>query len=98
MIQLGLIIIFFTDIILYIIFFDIILSWLSLFWLNWRAEFLKSIVDPLYGFINKIVPTSFGMFRFDALIAIIFIYFIQGLLFMNISWLREEILRLMNSF
>jgi len=98
MIQLGLIIVFFTDIILYIIFFDIILSWLSLLWLNWRPEFLRSIVEPLYAFINRIVPTSFGMFRFDALIAIIIIYFIQGLLTINIPWLREEILRLMNSF
>ena len=94
MINFGLVIIFFTNIIIYIIIFDIILSWLSLLWLRWKPEFLRSIVEPLYVFINKIVPTTFGMFRFDALITLIIIYFIQGLLFINIPWLKEEFLRL----
>ena len=98
MIQIGLVIMFFTNIILYIIFFDIILSWLSILWLRWRPDLLRSTVDPLYNLIGKVVPTSFGMFRFDALIAIIFIYFIQGLLIMNIPWLGEEIFKLMNFF
>ncbi len=96
MIEFGLIIIFFTDIIFYLIIFDVILSWLSLFWLRYRPQFLVSIVEPLYWFISKYIPTSFWMFRFDALIAILVIYFIQGLLVLNIAWLREEILRITN--
>jgi uncharacterized protein YggT (Ycf19 family) len=94
MIQFALSIIFFTDIISYLIILDIILSWLSLLWLRWRPEFLKSIVDPLYSFIGKIVPTSFWIFRFDALIAMVIIYFIQGLLLISIPWLGAEVLRL----
>lgn len=96
MIQIWLALIFFTDIILYLIFFDIILSWLTLFWVSWRPNFLDSIINPIYAFINKYIPTKFWMFRFDALIAIIIIYFIQGLLVLFIPWLNEEVLRLTN--
>lgn len=96
MTQIWLAIIFFTDIILYLVFFDIILSWLTLLWLRWRPEFLSSIINPIYNFINNILPTNFWMFRFDALIVIIIIYIIQGLLVMNIPWLQQEILRLTN--
>lgn len=94
MIEIALVITFFTNIILYLIIFDIILSWLMLFWLKWRPAFLSSIVEPIYSFIGKYIPTSFWMFRFDALIAIIIIYFIQWLLVINVEWLKEEILRL----
>ena len=93
--QIWLVLIFFTDIILWLIFADIILSWLSLFWLRWRPSFLDSVVWPIYDFINKLIPTKFWMFRFDALIAIIALYFVQALLIANIPWLKQEVLRLM---
>jgi len=97
MIEIGLGIIIFTDLIMYLVFFDVILSWLNLFWLNWRPIFVSSILDPLYKNISNIIPTTFWMFKFDALIVIICIYFIQGILLSNIPWLEEEILRLINS-
>lgn len=95
--QIWLVLVIFTDIILYLVFFDIILSWLSLLWLRWMPSFLDSVLWPLYNFINNLLPTKFWMFRFDALILIIFIYFFQWLLVANIPWLREEILRLTTS-
>lgn len=94
MLQFALVIIIFTDIVLYLIIFDIILSWLSLVWIRWRPHFLKIIVDPIYLFINKYISTKFLMFRFDALIAIVTIYFIQWLLIATVPQLKEEILRI----
>ena len=88
----------FLDIIFYLIIFDVILSWLNLFWLRYRPKFLAQIIDPIYATINKFIPTTFGMFRFDALIAILIIFFLQGLLIMIIPWLDQELLRLSQSF
>ena len=95
--QIWLVLVFFTDIILYLVFFDIILSWLSLFWLRWRPAFLDSVVWPIYDFVNRILPTKFWMFRFDALIVIILIYLVQALLIANIPGLKEEVLRLIGT-
>jgi len=89
---------FFLEIIFYLIIFDVILSWLSLFWLKYRPDFLSQIIDPIYKIINKYIPTTFWMFRFDALIAILIIFFMQGLLVMLIPWLWQELLRLSQSF
>ncbi len=94
MVQIGLIFMIFTDIILYLIIFDVILSWLFLFWVRWRPQFLRSIIDPIYNIIWKYIPSKFWMFRFEALIAIFSIYFIQWLLIYAIPQLREEILKL----
>ena len=88
----------FLEIILYLIIFDIILSWLTLFWFRYRPDFLVSIIEPIYTTITKYIPTKFWVFRFDALIAILLIIFLQGLLVMLIPWLSEEIYRLTNSF
>lgn len=87
----------FLEIILYLIIFDIILSWLAVFWLKYRPQFLSQIIDPIYEFINKIVPTKFWMFRFDALIAILIIYILQFALVILIPWLSQELIRLTNS-
>ena len=96
MVNIWLVLFFFTDIIKYLIFLDIILSWLSLIWLRWRPAFLSSVIDPIYSFINKHIKTSFLMFRFDALIVLMIIIFIQVLLHLSIVWLSEEILKIQN--
>ena len=88
----------FLEIIFYLIIFDVILSWLSLMWLKYRPKFLSQTIDPIYKFINKYIPTTFWMFRFDALIAILIIIFMQGLLVILIPWLWQELLRLSQSF
>jgi len=88
----------FLEIIFYLIILDIVLSWLSLLGLRYRPQFLSQIIDPIYKTINRFIPTTFGMFRFDALIAILLIIFLQGLLIMLIPWLWQELLRLSQSF
>ena len=98
MITLWIALILFSDFILYMIFFDVILSWLTLLWLNFRPQFLRTIVDPIYNFINRIIPTTIWPFRFDALIAIIFIYLFQFLLINLIPWLWLELYKITNSF
>jgi hypothetical protein len=98
MITIWLALMFFLDFILYMIFFDVILSWLTLFWLNFRPKFLSLIIDPIYNFINKIIPTTFWPFRFDALIAIIFIYIFEYLLITFIPWLSLELYKITHSF
>ena len=87
----------FLNAIFYLIIFDVILSWLNLFWLRFRPKSLSDIIDPIYKTINKIVPTTFWMFRFDALIAILIIFFLQGLLLSIIPWLLNELNILTNS-
>jgi len=82
---------FLSEFILYLIIFDVILSWLTLLWLNFRPKFLSDIIDPIYNFINKIIPTTIWSFRFDAFIAIILIYVFQFLLINIIPWLYLEI-------
>ena len=87
----------FLEIIFYLIIFDIILSWLTLLWFKFRPDFLSQIIDPIYSTINKYIPTTFWMFRFDALIAILIIYFLQGFLLLLIPELWQELLRISNS-
>jgi len=98
MITLWLWIFIFLNAIFYLVIFDVILSWLTLLWLNFRPQFLSQIIDPIYSFVNKTIPTTFGMFRFDALIVILIIYLLQFLLLLLIPWLNQEILWLTNSF
>ena len=88
----------FLDVIFYVIFIDILLSWLTLVWINFKPKIIWDIVDPIYSFINGIIPTTVWPFRFDAFIAIILIYFLQGLLLMFFPWLESHIINLYNSY
>ena len=87
----------FLNAIFYLIIFDVILSWLTLLWLNYRPKFLSQIIDLIYAFINKFIPTTFGMFRFDALIAILIIIFLQSLLLSFFPGLEQTIISLTHS-
>jgi len=96
MITIWIALIFFTDFIMYLIFFDVILSWLSLVWIRFRPKFLSDIIDPIYKTINRFIPTTIWPIRFDAFIAIILIYIFQYLLLIFIPGLQEEIYRITN--
>lgn len=76
-------IVIFLDIIFYIIFFDIILSWLALAGMRFRPSFVARIVDPIYGFVRKYIPTRFWMFDFTPLIVIFAIMFFTNLIVSN---------------
>ncbi len=72
----------FLNIIQLVIFLDIILSWLILFWIRIRLKFVQDILSPIYGTIKKTVPTTFGAFDFTPIIVLLIIMFVGGFL----SW------------
>nr|MDD3719811.1 YggT family protein [Candidatus Gracilibacteria bacterium] len=73
-------IIIFTELLFYIVFIDVILSWVTLVGLNIRPKFIAQIIDPIYSFIKSFLPTTFGPFDFTPIILIMILYFIKGLI------------------
>lgn len=73
-------IIIFTELLFYIVFIDVILSWVTLIWLNIRPRFIAQIIDPIYSFIKSIIPTSFWPFDFTPIILIMILWFIKWLI------------------
>ncbi|MFA5916821.1 MAG: YggT family protein [Candidatus Gracilibacteria bacterium] len=71
----------FLELIFYVIFIDVILSWLVLFGVNFRPKFIADIIDPMYKFIKSIIPTTFGPIDLTPIIVILIIYFLRGLIF-----------------
>jgi len=72
-------------IIKYLIFIDIILSWLTIVWIWVRPNFIASILDPIYEYIKKRIPTNIWPLDFTPIIIfilvellIIFIYGLDG--------------------
>ena len=63
----------FMDLLVILIFADVILSWLTLFWLKLRPQFIASVIDPLYHFVKKIIPTSIGPIDFTPIV-ILFVF------------------------
>jgi len=50
----------FLDIIYYLVIFDVILSWLALTGIKFRPKLITDILRPVYSFVKKMVPTTFG--------------------------------------
>jgi uncharacterized protein YggT (Ycf19 family) len=73
-------IIIFLELITYLIFFDIILSWLSVFWIKFRPKFVYDILEILYINVRKVIPTRIWYFDFAPMIILIIIFFILSLL------------------
>jgi len=89
-------IIIFLEIISYIIILDVILSWLTLFWLKIRPKFISDILDPIYKNIKKIIPTSFWPVDFTPIIVIMAIIFIKWALFILFPSVLIDVNNLMN--
>jgi len=70
-----------TEVIKYIIIIDIILSWLVLFWLKLRPKFISDIIDPMYNYVKKIIPTNFWPIDFTPIIILIMLIFIKSLVY-----------------
>ncbi len=76
----------FLELVFYVIFADVVLSWLMLFWIRFRPKFIADIIDPMYNFIKSIIPTSFWPVDFTPIIVILIIYFLRWLIiFLNPS-------------
>jgi len=69
----------FLELIQYLVFADVILSWIQLLWIKWRPKFLSTIIDPLYDFVKKILPTSIWPMDFTPIIILMITYFLIGL-------------------
>ena len=80
----------------YIVIFDVILSWLHIFWLKLRPKFVADIIDPLYKNVKNIIPTSFWPLDFTPIIIILLIFFIEWLLIILFPEVTYEINSLIN--
>lgn len=60
---------------------DVIISWISVFMgRSVRPQFISSLLDPVYIFIKKHIPTTFGPFEFTPIIILFIIWFLQIIL------------------
>lgn len=70
----------FSELIVYMIFADVILSWLVLLWIKFRPKFIYWVLNPIYSNIKKYIPTSIWVIDFTPIVAIMIIILIQNLL------------------
>lgn len=75
-----------TDLITYIVFLDVILSWLTLFWLKFRPKFLGDILDPIYTKIKDTIPTTIWPLDLTPIIIIFLMMFIKWIIFSFDPW------------
>lgn len=68
------------EIVSYLILADIILSWLQMLWLKIRINFISSILEPIYSFIRKYIPTSLWPIDFTPMIVIFALLFLKWLI------------------
>lgn len=73
-------IIMFLNLIKYLIILEVIISWLVIFWIVIKIQFIQNITMPLYNYIKKILPTTFWMIDFTPIIVIIWIEVIISIL------------------
>jgi len=69
----------FLDLIKYLIFADVILSWVQLIWIQWRPKFISSIIDPLYKNVKNIIPTTIWPIDLTPIIILLIIIFLTWL-------------------
>lgn len=70
-----------ADTIFYIIVLDVILSWLSLFWLKIRPKFISDLLDPIYLKIKNTIPTTFWPLDLTPIIIIFITIIIKSFVF-----------------
>ncbi len=81
MIQLIFAVYIFLQILYLLVLFDVIFSWISIFiWKPIRPQFIAQILNPIYFFIKKHIPTTFWPFEFTPIIVLLMIWFFQWIL------------------
>jgi uncharacterized protein YggT (Ycf19 family) len=63
----------------YILFLDIILSWLTIFWIKFRPQFVSDIMEPIYKFVKNKIPTTIWPMDFTPIFIIIAIFLLTSL-------------------
>lgn len=71
----------FLNLIFYIIFLDIIISWLNVFWLKIRIKFIRDIINPIYKTIREYLPTKFSFLDLTPLYAIFILMILNHILY-----------------
>ena len=84
----------FLEIISYIIIADVILSWLTLVWLNIRPVFISSILDPIYKKVKNTIPTTIWPLDLTPIVVILIIAVFQSLIVWFFPWVLGLILLL----
>ncbi|MDD2487805.1 MAG: YggT family protein [Candidatus Gracilibacteria bacterium] len=88
-----LIILIFLNLIEWVIIIDIIFSWLQLFGLKIKIDFIRSITTPIYFHVRKYLPTTIGPVDFAPIIIFIMISIISSF----ITYIRPEVISLLPS-
>lgn len=70
----------FLSLIQWVVFIDVILSWGTLFGINFRPRFIGSITLPLYETVRKFIPSTFSGIDFAPIIVFIAIEFLAKLI------------------
>ena len=70
----------FLELIKWMIFIEIILSWISLLGLHIAIPFFSVVLIPIFERTRKIFPTALGPLDFTPVILLIAIYVIQSLI------------------
>lgn len=73
----------FLELFKWILFIDIILSWLPLFGIQIIIPFFHAILAPVYNWIGTNLRARFGMIDFSALVLLLFIQFLELLIIKN---------------
>ena len=94
--QILLAILIFLGLIQYIVFFDVILSWLTLLWINFRPKFISDILNPIYSNIKKILPTTMWPIDFTPIVILILCSFFKWIIFLIFPEARDELIKLLN--
>ena len=76
-----------------LVFVDIILSWLTILWLNIRPMFIASILDPIYEGIKWKIPTTIWPLDFTPIVILIF----MEVFIMFIYWLDTQVYNQINN-
>ena len=74
----------FLDLLYFFVLFDVIISWLPIFWIKFNPKFVRDLLDPIYQLIQKVIPTTIWPISFNAFILLLIIYVLQIFL-LNIS-------------
>ena len=81
----------FAQLLIYIIIFDVIISWLAIFWVRIRPQFLADLIDPLYKFIREYLPTRFGPVDFTPIVFVIVLGLIQLMIFSHFPQIPAQL-------
>ncbi len=76
----------FLEIISYIIIADVILSWLTLVWLNIRPVFIASILDPIYKKVKDTIPTTIWPLDLTPIVLILIVRILQSIIVAFFPW------------